>query len=216
MTTLSSFLPVSSAITLTWGLLSGGSTSMCAVEPAWESATPLANDAPTTGIVTVAPSGRSVPTIRPSRVGSFPWLKMITASAPAFCAFSALMPKLHVPRWIRAMSLGPLKSRPAKSLASQPLVLARGGTRLMSTGMTGPVISPNPEPVKAPVSYVAETGVSCWSTDGGVNSYSNSSSVTSHPAASSLSTTYSTLAVYPGRPAARLPPFASAIAWNAA
>jgi hypothetical protein len=59
------------------------------------------------------------------------------------------------------MSPGPLKSSPAKSLASQPLVLARGGTRLMSTGMTGPVTSPDPLPVKAPVSYVAATGVSC-------------------------------------------------------
>jgi hypothetical protein len=86
----------------------------------------------------------------------------------------------------------------------------------MSTGITGPVTSPKPVPVKAPVSYVAATGVSCCSTGGGVNSYSNSSSVTSQPAASSLSTTYSTLPVYPGSPAARLPPFASAIAWNAA
>ena len=59
----------------------------------------------------------------------------------------------------------------------------------MSTGITGPVTSPNPLPENAPDSYVAETGVSCSSSTGGVNSYSNSSSVTSHPAASSFSTT---------------------------
>ena len=57
------------------------------------------------------------------------------------------------------MSFGPPK--PVKSVDSQPLVLARGGTRLMSTGITGPVTSPNPLPEKAPDSYVAETGVSC-------------------------------------------------------
>ena len=50
------------------------------------------------------------------------------------------------------MSFGPLKSSPAKSVASQALVLARGGTRLMSTGTTVPVTSPLPEPVKVPVS----------------------------------------------------------------
>ena len=83
ITTLSLLVPGSSAITLTCGRLSGGSTSMSAVEPAWASAAPSANEAPTTGIVTAAPSGRSVPTIRPSRSGVLPWLKMITASAPA-------------------------------------------------------------------------------------------------------------------------------------
>ena len=51
------------------------------------------------------------------------------------------------------MSAGPLKLRPAKSAASQPLVdRIRGGTRLMSTGITLPVTVPVPEPVKAPVS----------------------------------------------------------------
>ena len=50
------------------------------------------------------------------------------------------------------MSAAPLKSRPAKSAASQPLVDARGGTRLMSTGMTLPSTVPEPLPVKTPVS----------------------------------------------------------------
>ena len=91
--------------------------------------------------------------IRPSRVGVFPWLKMITASAPAASALSALVANVHVPRWISAMSLGPLQSMPPKSAASQPLVTgSRGGTRLMSTGITFPVTSPKPLPVKEPVS----------------------------------------------------------------
>ena len=84
---------------------------------------------------------------------------MITASAPAASAFSAFAANVHVPRWISAMSFGPLKLSPAKSAASQPLVLARGGVRLMSTGMTGPVTVPRPLPVNAPVSYVAMIGV---------------------------------------------------------
>ena len=45
--------------------------------------------------------------MRSSRVGSLPWLKMMTAAAPAASAFSALTAKVQVPRWIRAMSLGP-------------------------------------------------------------------------------------------------------------
>ena len=48
------------------------------------------------------------------------------------------------------MSLGPLKSRPAKSDASQPLVVTRVPVRLMSTGITLPVTSPVPLLVKAP------------------------------------------------------------------
>jgi len=50
------------------------------------------------------------------------------------------------------MSLVPVKSSPVKSSGSHPLVLARGGVRLMSTGMTLPVTSPLPEFVKVPVS----------------------------------------------------------------
>ena len=116
MTTLSSFSPGSSAITFTCGRDSAGGTSTKAVEPGCASAAPSAKDAPTTGMVTAAPSGRSVPTINPSRKGVSPWLKMITASAPAACALIALMPKEQVPRWISAMLLGPLQSIPAKSL----------------------------------------------------------------------------------------------------
>ncbi len=55
--------------------------------------------------------------------------------------------------------------------------------------MTLPVTVPNPLPVKAPVSYVPVTGVSCWRVGGGMNVNGNSSSVTVHPAASSVLTT---------------------------
>ena len=37
----------------------------------------------------------------------------------------------------------------------------------MSTGTTAAVTSPEPDPVNAPVGYVAVTGVSCCSVDGG-------------------------------------------------
>ena len=49
----------------------------------------------------------------------------------------------------------------AEPAASQPLVFARGATRLMSTGITAPVMSPEPLAVNVPVSYAALTGVSC-------------------------------------------------------
>ena len=98
---------------------------MWAVDPAWASASPLANEAPTTGIPNT--SGANVPTIKSSRGGLSPWLKMITAEAPAASAFSALTANGQVPRWIRAMFP---TGNPAKSAASQPLVDARGGTRI--------------------------------------------------------------------------------------
>ena len=156
MTTLSSFLPSSSAITLKSVRVSAGSTSTSAVEPGWARATPLAKLAPTTGIVwlTGVPSSRleASATISASRSGVLPWLKMITASAPASSALRALVPKLHEPRWISAMSVVPLQLMPAKSAAWQPLVDARSPVRLMSTGMTWPWTLPEPLPVKTPVS----------------------------------------------------------------
>jgi len=85
-------------------------------------------------------------------------LKMTTASAPAAWALTAFSAKVQVPRWISAMSFGPEKLRRVKSAASQPLVDDRGGVRLMSTGMTGPVTSPTPLPVNEPVSYEAPDG----------------------------------------------------------
>ena len=48
--------------------------------------------------VVVATAGASVPTIRPSRAGVSPWLKMITAEAPAACALIAFVAKGQKPR----------------------------------------------------------------------------------------------------------------------
>ena len=152
MTTLFLFLPGNSASTLICGRSDGGSICTWAVDPAAASAAPSANDAPTTGMATMF-GPPSVPMMRPSRSGVLPWLKMITASAPAASALSALVPNVHVPRCIRAMSFGPLKSSPAKSAASHPLVTgSRGGVRTTSTGTTFPVTSPVPAPVNPPVS----------------------------------------------------------------
>ena len=162
ITTLSVFLPSSSAITLKSVRVSDGRTLTNAVEPGCDSATPSAKLAPTTGMlcssVETPPgalgSSRLVAsaTMSSSRSGELPWLKMITASAPASSALCAFVPKKQVPRWIRAMSLSPLQSIPAKSAASQPLVEARGGVRLMSTGITWPWTVPEPLPVNTPVS----------------------------------------------------------------
>jgi hypothetical protein len=127
-----------------------------AVEPSAARACPWAKLAPTTGMScwTGVPSVRldASATNNGSRSGVLPWLKMITASAPACSAKNALSPKLQVPRWMSAMSAGPEKSRPAKSASSQPLVEARFPVRLMSTGVTVPSRVPAPLPVYGPVS----------------------------------------------------------------
>ena len=90
--------------------------------------------------------------MRPSRSGVSPWLKMMTPPAPAAWALCALRAKLQPPRWISAIAPA---GKPAKSLRppgsatsgaptaasvnapSHPLVFARGGMRLMSTGHDG-------------------------------------------------------------------------------
>ena len=91
------------------------------------------------GLGIVAVAGASVPTMRGSRSGVLPWLKMITADAPAACALSAFTEKLQSPRCTRAMLPA---GKPAKSDAWQPLVFARGIARLMSTAVTAAVTSP--------------------------------------------------------------------------
>ena len=111
--------------------------------------------------------GVALPMNVASRSGVLPWLKMMTADAPAASAFRALSAKLQPPRWMSAMLP---TGKPAKSFTpagsatigaptaasvkapSHPLVLARGGVRLMSTGTTSPVTVPSPLPEKTPVS----------------------------------------------------------------
>ncbi len=141
ITTLSSFMPFSSAMTLTCGRCSGALTTMRAVDPGWARATPSAKLAPTTGMLSgvwLAP--KRVPVTRPERRSVLPWLKMMTALAPAFWALIALMPNSHVPRWTSAMLPA---GKPAKSAASQPLVTgSRGGAVTMSTWETARVTEP--------------------------------------------------------------------------
>ena len=48
-------------------------------------------------------------------------------------------------------------------------MLARGGVRLISTGITFAVTSPKPDAVKTPVSWDTLTGVNCCKTAGGKN-----------------------------------------------
>ena len=75
-----------------------------------------------------------------------PWLKRITAAAPAVWAFATLRAKLQPPRWISAIAAGrearevvgttggsAVSGAPTAASVnapSQPLVLARGGSQL--------------------------------------------------------------------------------------
>ena len=118
------------------------SETVCAVtvtSPPPSRAVPAAWLRPTTGRV-VAPGSPSVPATTPSSPGR-PVLKTSTAEAPAAWALAAFTPKVHVPRWSRA-TLPAVK--PAKSSASQPLVLAAGAP-VVSTACTGAVTVPDPE-----------------------------------------------------------------------
>ena len=115
MTTLLSLRPSSSAITLVCGSLS---TATVAVVPAWASAAPASKLAPTTGTVTAVtaePAGGAAVMFvsTPLRSGVLPWLKRMTAAAPAAWAFTTLRAKLQPPRWISAIRPG---TKPAKSL----------------------------------------------------------------------------------------------------
>ena len=96
MTTLFALLPGSSAITFTSVRVSDAMTLTRAVDPGRARSSPSAKLAPTTGIVGVA--GATVPTISASRSGELPWLKMMSAAAPADWALVALRAKLQPPR----------------------------------------------------------------------------------------------------------------------
>ena len=87
------------------------------------------------------------------RSGVLHWLKRMTALAPAVWAFATLSAKLQPPRWISAIRAGdearevvePARvgserragGGPSVNAPSHPLVLARGGVRLMSIGRHG-------------------------------------------------------------------------------
>ncbi len=71
-----------------------------------------------------------------------PSLKMTTPTAPACVALSTLTPKLHVPRWIRAI----LPAKPAKSLGSHPLAELGAGVGGMTVWPAGLIWAPVASP----------------------------------------------------------------------
>ena len=127
MTMFSSLTPCRSAITL-YDVAVKKSTFTCAVV-ADASASPSGNDTATTGIVAWNPSvGRKSSAVR---AGVLPWLKMITALAPAAWAFVTFTPKVHVPRWRSAMLPATGESSAKCGRPSQPLVTgSRGGAEV--------------------------------------------------------------------------------------
>ena len=150
--------------------------------PVGERNAPASKLAPTSGtkiVVKADPAGGTAVMLARTtlRAGVSPWLKRMTASAPAVWAFATLRAKLQPPRWISAIAPSgkPAKSSgPAGSAVSgaptaasanapsHPLVLARGGVRLMSTGTTAAVSVPMVLPVMEPDGCVrVATGVSC-------------------------------------------------------
>ena len=79
---------------------------------------------------------------RSSAGSALPWLKMMTPAAPAAAALSALIRKVQVPRWIRAMLPG---TNPAKSEAWQPLAelgVGVAGTTMPPAGCSFAVAEP--------------------------------------------------------------------------
>ena len=126
---------------------------------------PSAKLAPTTGIVGVA--GTTVPTIRRLAVGRVPLVEDDERTGACGLgigrleseAASATLNQGNAAGGKAGEVVGPpgsgtIGAPTAASVKapSQPLVVARGGTRLMSIGMTFPVTSPAPLFVKAPVS----------------------------------------------------------------
>lgn len=107
----------------------------CSAAPA--STWPSANVVSRTGMRKPGPP--SVPASSPDRASVLPWLKMMTAAAPASWALVALVANVHVPRCTSATAPA---LKPAKSRASHPLVFTRSPSRLTSTGTIGPLAVP--------------------------------------------------------------------------
>ena len=152
ITTLSLLVPGSSAITFTCGRSSGGSTTMNAVEPACASAAPSANEAPTTGIVTRCAAGNERADDQP-----FPrWRVALVEDDHGLGPCRLGVDRLDRERAGPALDQGDVAPTAEVSAEVGGLATARHGargrTRLMSTGITLPSTTPNPLPVKAPVS----------------------------------------------------------------
>src|SRR3954467_5000710 len=71
-----------------------------------------------------------------------PSLKMTTPTAPACVALSTFTPKLHVPRWIRAI----LPLKPAESLGAHPLAELGAGVGGMTVWPAGLIWAPVASP----------------------------------------------------------------------
>src|SRR3954451_4551064 len=121
--------------TIWWMLMfmTGGVPAVYSLNRLW----PMANDVNATG--TLATNGlpfasTMLPLNTGVRSGVLPSLKMTTPAACAAWALSTFTPKLHVPRWIRAIL--PAKEL-SKSLGSQPLVEPPvGGMSVWPAGLT--------------------------------------------------------------------------------
>src|SRR4051794_5773428 len=99
-----------------------------------------------------------------------PSLKMTTPEAPAACAFSTLTPKLHPPRWIKAIRPA---TKPLKSADVQPLVelVCAVGGRMMPPAawrraFAEPIVCPGPH--SSPSEYVCAVGEASLNTGGAV------------------------------------------------
>ena len=153
MTTLFGCSPGSSAMTFTSVRVSLDDWT-CAVEPACASATPSAKLAPTTGIVTPAPTGgASVPTMSPSRVGCVALVEDDDGRGARGLGVRGLDPRTCTSRAGSARCRPrSRRSRPAKS---RRLAAARVRTRRHEVDVDRDrplaVTSPRPLPVNAPV-----------------------------------------------------------------
>src|SRR5919199_3549956 len=104
----------------------------------------MSNDVNATGILATngSPFASTMLPLNTLVRPGLPSLKMITPTAPAAVAFSTFTPKLHVPRWIRAI----LPAKPVKSLGLHPLAelgVGVGGMTVPPAGLTcAPIASP--------------------------------------------------------------------------
>src|SRR5579872_1658075 len=108
-----------------------------------------------------------LPLITSVRPG-FPSLKMITPVAPAACALITFTPKLHPPRWIRAIrpAVNPVKSDDVHPLVE--LDVCVGGMMMPPAGCRAAVVVPVLWPGfhSSASAYVCATGEFSWN-DGG-------------------------------------------------
>src|SRR4051812_1283767 len=145
--------------TIWWMLrpMTGGVPAEYSLKRLW----PIANDVNATGMLATNGlpfTSTMLPLNTGVRAGVLPSLKMTTPAAPAASALSTFTPKLHVPRWIRAILPA---NELSKSLGSHPLCEPPvGGMIVLPAGLTcAPVASPWLFPGFQSVSSVKLRGV---------------------------------------------------------